>query len=192
MPLHFKKEDDRFSIAIWKMDEEADQLLQQASLSKVELEKLNSFIHEPRRKEWICVRMLLRKLHLDLVIVYNQSGKPAFENSTAHISISHTKNFAGIIVSDNTPVGIDLERINPRIEKIAFKFVSEEEEKFVHGKNHLETLYVIWGVRKYCSKSLVRAIYYSKIISSSIHSSLKDKESFLQKSGKEIINGDSR
>lgn len=148
MPLFFSQDENNFQIAIWKMDEEVDELMRLASLSEADIEKVNSFTHTARKKEWICIRMLLKKLNRSYSIGYHESGKPFPENADEHISISHTKEYAGLIISDSNSVGIDLERIHPRIEKIAHKFVSEEEEKFVSGKNSLEKHFVIWGVKE--------------------------------------------
>jgi 4'-phosphopantetheinyl transferase len=148
MPLYFSLQEKKFQLAVWKMDEDLDDLLHESSLSVADLARANSFTHTPRKKEWICIRLLLKKLNWNFTIGYLESGKPFLENSTAHISISHTKDFAGIIISENATVGIDLERINPRIEKIAHKFVSAEEEKMLSGDNHLEKLFVIWGVKE--------------------------------------------
>lgn len=148
MPLFFSQDENNFQIAIWKMDEEVDGLMKLASLSETDIERVNSFTHTARKKEWICIRMLLKKLNKNFSIGYLASGKPYLENSTAHISISHTKDYAGIIISDSFGVGLDLERIHPRIEKIAHKFVSPAEEKIISGKNSLEKLFLIWGVKE--------------------------------------------
>jgi len=148
MPLFFSQEENNFQSAVWKMEEDVDELLALASLSAADLARVNSFAHIARKKEWICIRLLLKKLHRNFSIGYHDSGKPFLENADAHISISHTKDFAGIIISDFYPSGFDLERIHPRIEKIAHKFVADEEEKFVRGKNELEKLFVIWGVKE--------------------------------------------
>jgi len=148
MALFFLLEEKDFQLAVWKMDEELDELLHESSLSAADLARANSFTHTARKKEWICIRLLLKKLNWNFSIGYHESGKPFLENSTAHISISHTKDFAGIIISENAIVGIDLERIHPRIEKIAHKFVSDEEEKMLSGENQLKKLFVIWGVKE--------------------------------------------
>src|SRR5262245_52301659 len=100
MPFHFKKEGNDFSLAVWKMDEQPEELLELANLSETDLNKYHSFSHEPRKKEWVCVRLLLRRLKHDLSIAYDAAGKPHFENSPSFLSISHTKNFAGLVVSD--------------------------------------------------------------------------------------------
>ena len=148
MPLFYSEEKNNYQFAIWKMEEDLDDLLQQSSLSEADRERVNSFTHVARKKEWICIRLLLEKLKWNFSIRYLETGKPFLENSTAHISISHTRDFAGVIISESCPVGIDLERIHPRIEKIAHKFVSAEEEKMVHGTHHLEKLFVVWGVKE--------------------------------------------
>jgi len=148
MPLFYSHEEENFQMAVWKMDEELDELLIQSSLSAADLARVNSFTHSARKKEWICIRLLMKTLNQNIPISYLESGKPFLENSTAHISISHTKEFAGLIISGSRVVGIDLERIHPRIEKIAHKFVSDEENKFLNGKNDLEKLFVVWGVKE--------------------------------------------
>src|SRR3954469_19556761 len=134
MPILLKKEDKgRFHLGIWRMDEDADELLQSGALSEKDFARANSFQSIARKKEWICTRLLLKQLMPQQLssIIYDENGKPHLENSLAHISVSHTKNFVGVIVSEKYPVGIDLELIHPRIEKIVHRFVSEEELKFI-------------------------------------------------------------
>lgn len=148
MPLFYNSDENDFRLAVWKMDEGLDELLYKAALSEKDLAVVNAFTHVPRKKEWICIRLLLRELNRNFPIAYHPSGKPFLENSAAHISISHTRDFAGIIISDSRPAGLDLERIHHRIEKIAHKFVSPSEEKFLTGVNRLEKLFVVWGVKE--------------------------------------------
>lgn len=148
MPLFFSLEEKNIQLAVWKMDEELEELLAMAALTDTDMQRLNSFTHEPRKKEWISIRMLLKRLGYSSSIAYYETGKPFLENSKAHISISHTRDFAGIILSDSSVVGLDLERIHPRIEKIAHKFLSEEEESAVPSANRLEHLFVIWGAKE--------------------------------------------
>lgn len=123
-------------------------LLRESTLSPADLERVQSFTHVARKKEWICIRLLLRKLNRNFTIGYRETGKPFLENSNAHISISHTRDFAAVIISDAGSAGIDLERIHSRIEKIAGKFVSAQEEKFLDGDKRLEKLFVIWGAKE--------------------------------------------
>ena len=148
MPLFYSLEEKSFRLAIWKMDEELEELLAMAALTDSDLRRLNAFTHEPRKKEWICIRMLLKRLGCTSTIGYQETGKPFLENSPEHISISHTRDYAGIILSNASIVGLDLERIHPRIENIAHKFLSKEEEKYLPSKDRLDHLFVIWGVKE--------------------------------------------
>ena len=148
MPLFYSLEENNFQLAVWKMDEELEALLGMAALTGPDLQRLNSFTHEPRKKEWICIRMLLKKLGYSSSIAYLETGKPFLENSKSNISISHTRDYAGIILSDSSVAGLDLERINPRIEKIAHKFLSKEEASHLPEAKRLEHLFVIWGVKE--------------------------------------------
>jgi phosphopantetheinyl transferase len=150
MPLIFDKKEKDFQLAIWRMDEDAAELLLKGMLTKKDIQQVNTFQSIARKKEWICTRLLLKQLmpQHPSSIIYDENGKPHLENSIAHISVSHTKNFVGVIVSENYPVGIDLELIHPRIEKIAHRFISAEEFKFIPSENKLEHYFVIWGAKE--------------------------------------------
>ena len=148
MPLFYSLEEKSFHIAVWKMEEDLEELLAMAALSDTDMKRVNSFTHEPRKKEWICIRMLLKRLGVTSSIGYHETGKPFLENSSVQISISHTRDYAGIILSNASVAGLDLERIHPRIENIAHKFLSQEEESNLPSENRLEHLFVIWGVKE--------------------------------------------
>ena len=64
------------------------------------------------------------------------------------ISISHTNNFVAVLISDCAHVGIDLETIQPRIEEIAKRFVTMEEEKFIEPDKKIIYHHVIWGTKE--------------------------------------------
>ena len=51
-------------------------------------------------------------------------------------------------------MGIDIEKINPSIEKIACRFVRAEEEKFISTTERLNYLYIIW-----CAKEALYKLY---------------------------------
>ena len=73
-------------------------------------------------------------------------------------SISHTKGFAAGIISAETPVGIDIESISPRVLKIEKKFLNphefallarfSEQDRIVFASlfwSIKETVYKCWG-----------------------------------------------
>ena len=78
-------------------------------------------------------RQLLQQLYREETgsecpaILIAPRGKPYFENSPLHFSISHTPNHAFCVLS-NHPVGIDAEEKDRRIDlRLAQKILSEAE-----------------------------------------------------------------
>src|SRR5689334_13222117 len=158
MPLLFHKKEEDFTLGIWRMDEDPDELLQRGILSSEDAERVHSFQSIARKKEWICTRLLLSEMIpvLNLLsIEYDKNGKPHLRNvisekegSSFYISVSHTKNFVGLIVSEIYPVAIDVELIHPRIEKIVHRFINDEELKFLPSEQRLEHYFLIWSAKE--------------------------------------------
>lgn len=65
--------------------------------------------------------MLGRKVQLE----HDANGKPLLDGY--HISISHSKTFLAILLSEQHEVGVDIEYQSPRILKIASRFLREDE-----------------------------------------------------------------
>ena len=87
------------------MDElKTDLLLQEHSLTR-----LNGMKSELHQKGFLSVRKLLKHAgYQDLNLSYNEFGKP-FLDDEKHISITHSFNFAAILISDKE-AGIDIEK----------------------------------------------------------------------------------
>jgi phosphopantetheinyl transferase len=90
-------------------------------------------------------------------IQLNPAGKPFFPEGI-QFSISHTRGFAAGIISAETPVGIDIEYISPRVLKIEKKFLNpqeyallaplSEQDRIVFSSlfwSIKETVYKCWG-----------------------------------------------
>src|SRR5205823_6644372 len=85
---------------------------------------------------------------LQTSIIYDEHGKPHLENSTTKISVSHTKEFVALLISETNDAGIDIEKIHHRIEKIAPKFLSEEEKTRTPSWHQLRYYHIIWGAKE--------------------------------------------
>ncbi len=104
------------TIYLWKIDEEIDDLKQHLSLSEASLNRLAKMKSPSHIKGFLAVRQLLKRVdYLDSGLYYDAFGKP-FLKDNKNISISHSHEFACIIISDN-PVGIDIELKSERIIK---------------------------------------------------------------------------
>jgi len=150
MPLFFHTDSAAFQLGIWQMDEPLDALEKELQLSVEEQGTFQAFKSEYRKREWLTTRLLDKTLlsSPSVNIAYDSNGKPRLVNSDQFISISHTKNFVAVLLGRQASVGIDLETIQPRIERIAKKFVTAEEEQFIEAEKKIRYHHVIWGAKE--------------------------------------------
>jgi phosphopantetheinyl transferase len=84
-----------------------------------------------RLREKAGVSLLLESYHPNLKLEYNSNGKPFVTPKTFAISISHNQEWIGLAWSTLAILGLDIERINPRIEKVSDRFLHGEELNFI-------------------------------------------------------------
>lgn len=155
--------DTETEFAIWKIEEEADELYNQLQLNEAEQAYVEKLSKGKRNLHWLGTRVLLRKMlqteqYIDCRV--DNHGKPYLVNMPYHISLSHSFNFAAVMVSKNKPVGIDIEQIKDKVERIAHKFLSPAEMAALDSKNRVKELYVCW-----CAKEAVYKCYGQKEVS---------------------------
>lgn len=120
-------------------------------LTKEELNRLYSFKSDKRKLEFYFTRFLWSRFSEFEPITYEGTGKPHIENG--HISISHSKKTIAIAYSPIYHIGIDIEHFNPKIKKIAQKFLSTYEiEKF--DLNDPPTITTLWSIKEAMYKVL--------------------------------------
>ncbi len=150
MPLVLKKDENDYSIRIWHSIESFEDLLKSEALNSADLRTWENFQSDKRKREWLTVRVLLRTFFPDSalpLLSYDQFGKPSL-NIDKGISISHTKEFVAIIITQKVNAGIDLETLRDRIVDLSPKFSNEEELKVVPELNRIEYLHVLWGAKE--------------------------------------------
>jgi 4'-phosphopantetheinyl transferase len=74
--------------------------------------------------------------------------------------MSHSFDYAAVMLSKSKPVGIDIELVSNKVERIAHKFLNATELAFIEPKNKIEQLYVCW-----CAKEAVYKCNGRKVIS---------------------------
>ena len=123
--LVFREHIGASELIIWRMDETLEEMME---LTEHHYDhEIEHISNEVRKKERIISRFLLETLVGKKVEVkYADSGKPFCDGM--HFSISHTKNFVAVIVS-NKPVGVDIEYKSDRIFRITEKFMHPDELK---------------------------------------------------------------
>ncbi len=175
MALAYHREiDSNTSFAIWKIEESADELLTQLQLKDHELSYLDTLNNGKRNMHWLSTRVLLRRMmdtddYIDCKV--DSNGKPYLSNFPHHISLSHSYDYAAVMVSKNKAVGIDIELIKDKIERIAHKFLSKEELDFIQEKDRIDHFYVTW-----CAKEAIYKLHGKKNISFLEHIKLEPFE----------------
>ena len=127
MGLALLNQKENYVIGIWKIVEPLDKL--ERDLKEKNHEKFKS---TKRQLEYICTRLLLRKINKELIISYNKFGAPKLNNDK-NISISHSDNLIAIIISDKN-VAIDIEKISEKALKIKDKFISKKDNVLLNIK----------------------------------------------------------
>ncbi len=154
MPLVYLRElDEHTKFAIWKIEESADDLLSSLQLDTREKAILDSFGKGKRILHWMTTRVLLRYLlQTDQYIdcPSDSNGKPYLVNFPYKLSLTHSFDYAAVMLSSKGEVGIDLEIVKDKVVRIQHKFLKPEELAFIQGENTIEQLYACW-----CAKEAV-------------------------------------
>jgi len=151
MPLTIhKKITDNILLGVWKIEESSGSLLAGIALTGDEEAYYASLKSEIRRAQWLSYRVTVRLLILPDIaeVIYDDFGKPQFKNSAWQLSVSHSGDYAAVIIGKDSRVGIDIEKLKPRIERVVDKFLSDHEISELGIENRLEKLYVHWGAKE--------------------------------------------
>ena len=148
--------------AIWKIEETEQELTARLQLNNEECAKLARMSKGKRTLHWLATRVLLRYLlHTDNYISCpsDKNGKPYLPDYPYEISLTHSYDYAGVLISNTGPCGLDLEIVKEKILRIKEKFLTPEELIFI-AEGNLEQLYVCW-----CAKEAVYKLQGNKGVS---------------------------
>ena len=132
--------------AVWHITETVDELLTIVQPDEEDRLTCESFKNNQRKKQWLACRALLSHLlsPMPVKLFYDQSGKPLLISGTHHISVSHAGDYAAAVISGYGKVGIDIEYILPRIERVKERFMNNDELASLSSSPTLEQLYYYW------------------------------------------------
>jgi phosphopantetheinyl transferase len=150
MPLYKKIDVNDFTtVVIWKIEESIEQISSGVTLTNHCQNRVDSMRSEIHQKGFYSVRQLLKILgYTDADLIYDEFGKPHL-NDGNFISITHSFTFSAVIVSQQKPVGIDIEMQRDKIVRIARKFTPIQEYKTIANHNALVSkLTIVWGAKE--------------------------------------------
>lgn len=109
-------------------------------------------VHHPhKRLQHFAGRYLLVELFPELPvneIRIMDSRKPYIPGNPYHFSISHCEDYAAAIVSRREHVGIDIEKVQPKIARVAHKFLAPREAAFLSTDHKLAHQTVCWSAKE--------------------------------------------
>ena len=140
MPRVFQRElhPDGF-IGLWHITESEAFFQARMTLTDIENAQLNAFKGH-RRVEWLAGRWLLHLMSGRAIrgaCLKDEFGKPYLENSQYQISISHSREMASVIAAPK-PVGIDIQGMVPKIQRLAPRFMNEDELESLGVEGRME------------------------------------------------------
>ena len=162
MPLVVnRKLDAETFLGVWHLTETAGEIKQIDSSSARLWHNYESvYSSEHRIKEKVLARILLKILYSTFLntdadskevpeISYNEDGCPRLDDGV-NISISHTTDYVAVIISTGHIVGVDIEMRGERVNKIAKRFIREDEHADTTGERLLiwcakETMYKMFS-----------------------------------------------
>lgn len=135
---------------LWLIAEPEEELLALARLSPPEKAMLTDMSHPLRRKQWMACRALLNHMLGPgrPPVVYDPNGKPFLDSSDLALSLSHTAGFAAAAIRTGGPVGVDIEKVSVRLEKVRERFLSADEQRWLPPGYPEGLLNVLWGAKE--------------------------------------------
>lgn len=136
-------------LGIWKIAEDEDWFLAHIPLQKEERDILLQLKSPALRLQRLAYRMVLQHIvGTGVRLFYDAHRKPHLKDVPAFISVSHAGEMAAAIYSTTHPVGIDIEKVSPRIFRLSEKFLSLEECIGQADRSSAETLTLYWSAKE--------------------------------------------
>ena len=137
-------------LAVWHATEDAETLLGQLDLDPEDETICASIRNRNRKLQWLGCRMALSHLLQTpkVGIRYTEYGKPLLVSDRAHLSFAHSGSYAAAICSTTSIVGIDLEQVREKINRVADRFLTPHELSLVSGPDRLVILTIFWAVKE--------------------------------------------
>lgn len=148
MPLVYQQNINAVTrIGLWHITEDENFFLKEVPLKR-------EISHWHKRLQHLAGRLLLKELYPDFplrLIKIADTKKPFLEDEPFHFSISHCGDYAAAIVSKLYRVGVDVELLNEKIERIQHKFMYDEELPVLNEQCPMpvtQSLTLYWSVKE--------------------------------------------
>jgi len=159
--LIVEEQKKHYHLGVWKIEETKDELLSFFSCKEKVKECYAGIRSESKVLERLAVRVLLQTLlKKETDILYLNTGKPYLKDMGLNISISHTKGYVAVILTNLKYVGLDIQYITEKVKLIKPKFISGNE--YIDSNNELHHLLLHWSAKETLYKAIGKGIDLKK------------------------------
>ncbi len=161
--VYLRELDTQTKFAIWKIEETEEFLVNKLQLDAAEVKRLESLGKGKRTLHWLATRVLLRYLlntNDYISCPSDEHGKPYLPDYPYKISLTHSYDYAGVMLSTKGECGMDLEIVKEKVVHIKEKFLKKEELEFINPEHEIQQLYACW-----CAKEAVYKLQGNKGVS---------------------------
>ena len=145
MPFYRDFTDNNASILFWKYDEN-DSFDHSVLIEPENLDRVKNY-HPKKIAEYLMIRQMLKNQLPEHKILYKSIGQPYLFPKDFFISITHSYPFASLAISKKR-VGIDIEKIMPKILRVKHKFLHPTEIPWTLNEDEVDFLTVIWVIKE--------------------------------------------
>lgn len=138
-------------LGVWEITESLQELLSMIQFSPEDVKIFKRFKNKSRQKHWISYRLAIREILGEdkiLEFSYDEHGKLYIANYNYKLSVTHSGNYAAVIISNKHNVGIDMEKITNRINELEDKFLAAFERKRLPNVNRQKYLTAFWSAKE--------------------------------------------
>ena len=158
MPIFLQQHIDPIGeIGLWQIEETEEWFLERLTLHPNEQSQLDQ-IKGRKRTEWLAVRQLIHQMsgrQKRGIFIKDEFGKPHLEHSEWQISISHSR-LLGAAIAAPKAVGIDIQKIVTKIERLIPKFMNKEEQESLSLEERIVHAHIYWGAKEALYKAYGR------------------------------------
>lgn len=152
MPIHYQIQQTPIQLLVWQQTEAEDFFWQKLALNQAQQQQLqHQYRHSAARLNWLASRHALQLLCGQSVASFykDQAGKLRIANNPFYYSISHSGAFVAAIQA-NATVGIDIQIPNPKLTRIAHKYIAPATLEMLHAlpEQQQDYLHYYWGIKE--------------------------------------------
>ena len=137
---------------LWRIDDSEDIMHPNNELNSDDYQIFLSRKANHMKRQFLASRKLISLVDPDLRVSYKDDMP--FLSNNRNISISHSDNVVTILISPNKGIGIDVERINNKVNSIKSKFLNQKEINYLSGYEESRNLTRAWTAKEAIYKAL--------------------------------------